>query len=67
MQEEKKIKLGKLCNKIATVLFVLFFIDTCVIVTWNVTAYIVSVIVIMLLFSICCIVAHHCLKDYKPE
>lgn len=25
MTEDKKIKIGKLCNKIATVLFVLFF------------------------------------------
>ena len=30
-KEDKKIKIGQICNKISTVLFVLFFIDVCVI------------------------------------
>lgn len=67
MSEEKKIKLGKIMNKIATLLFILFFLDTCVIVTIDFTLYIVSVITIAILFAICTVVAHICLKDYKPQ
>lgn len=67
MTEEKKIKIGLLCNKLCTVLFVLFFINTCVIITWDFTLFLIITIVIAILFAICCIVAHKCLKDYKPE
>ncbi|WP_288682919.1 hypothetical protein [uncultured Eubacterium sp.] len=67
MTEEKKIKIGKLCNKIATVLFVLFFINTCVIPIMNTRFFIVSVGIIAVLFAICSITSHILLKDYKPE
>lgn len=67
MTEEKKIKIGKICNKISTVLFVLFFIDMCVIPIMNKTFFLVSTAVIVVLFSICCIISHIYLKDYKPE
>ena len=46
MTEDKKIKIGKLCNKIATVLFVLFFIDTCVMPIMNKRFFITSVVII---------------------
>ena len=65
--DEKKIKIGKFCNKLATVLFVLFFIDTCVIITFDIKIYLITTIVIAVLFGICCIVGHKCLKDYKPQ
>ncbi len=67
LTEEKKIKIGLVCNKIATVLFILFFINTCVIITFNFTIFLILTIVIVALFTICCIVGHKCLKDYKPE
>ena len=67
MTDEKKIKIGKLCNKIATVLFVLFFIDVCVIPIMNTIFFIESTIVIAVLFAACSIVSHIFLKDYKPE
>ncbi len=67
MTEEKKIKIGKLCNKISTVLFVLFFIDVCVIPIMNKAFFMISTAVIVILFSICCIISHIYLKDYKPE
>ena len=49
MTEDKKIKIGKLCNKIATVLFVLFFIDTCVMPIMNKRFFITSVVIIAIL------------------
>lgn len=67
MTEEKKIKIGMICNKINTVLFVLFFIDMCVIPIMNKTFFMVSTAVIVILFSICCIISHIFLKDYKPD
>lgn len=67
LTEEKKIKIGLMCNKIATLLFVLFFIDTCVIVTFDLTLYLIITAVIVVLFAICCIVGHIFLKDYKPQ
>ena len=67
LTEEKKIKIGQICNKICTVLFVLFFIDTCVIITFDIKIYLISVIIIAVLFAISCAVAHMCLKDYKPQ
>lgn len=67
MTEDKKIKIGKICNKAATVLFILFFIDVCVIPIMNETFFIVSTIVIAVLFAVCCVVSHMFLKDYKPE
>ena len=67
MTEDKKIKIGKLCNKIATVLFVLFFIDTCVMPIMNKRFFITSVVIIAILFAICSITSHILLKDYKPE
>lgn len=67
LTKEKKIKIGLICNKIATALFVLFFINTCVIITFDFTIFLILTITIVVLFSICCIVAHKCLKDYKPE
>lgn len=67
MTEEKKIKIGKICNKICTVLFVLFFIDVCVIPIMNKIFFMISTVVIVILFAICCIVSHILLKDYKPE
>ena len=67
MTEDKKIKIGKLCNKIATVLFVLFFIDTCVMPIMNKRFFITSGVIIAILFAICSITSHILLKDYKPE
>lgn len=68
LTEEKKIKIGLICNKICTVLFVLFFIDTCVVFNFvGLAAYLISVTIIVLLFSICTIIAHKFLKDYKPQ
>lgn len=67
MTEEKRIKLGQICNKLATILFVLFFIDTCVIITFDIKLYLIITAVIVILFAICCIIAHRCLKDYKPQ
>ena len=67
MTEEKKIKIGKIFNKITTVLFVLFFISVFVIPIMNKTFFLVSTIVIAVLFCISCIISHICLKDYKPQ
>lgn len=67
MTEEKKIKIGKIFNKITTVLFVLFFISVFVIPIMNKTFFLVSTIVIAALFCISCIISHICLKDYKPQ
>ena len=67
MTEEKKIKIGKIFNKISTVLFVLFFISVLVIPVMNQTFFLISTVVIVVLFSISCIVSHICLKDYKPQ
>ncbi|MCI8956699.1 MAG: hypothetical protein HFG29_06885 [Eubacterium sp.] len=67
MTEETKIKVGKICNKINTVLFVLFFINVCVIPIMNKLFFLVSTAVIVILFAISCIVSHIFLKDYKPE
>jgi len=49
MTEEKKIKIGKIFNKITTVLFVLFFISVFVIPIMNKTFFLVSTIVIAVL------------------
>lgn len=62
MTEEKKIKIGKIFNKITTVLFVLFFISVFVIPIMNKTFFLVSTIVIAVLFCISCIISHICLK-----
>ena len=67
MTEEKKIKIGKICSVISTVLFVLFFISVLVIPVMNQTFFLISTVVIVVLFSISCIVSHICLKDYKPQ
>lgn len=67
MTDEKKIKIGLICNKLCTVLFVLFFINTCVIITWNFTVFLTLTVIIAASFIICCVVANRCLKDYKPE
>lgn len=67
LTEEKKIKIGNICNRIATILFILFFIDTCVIITFDIKLYLIITAVIVVLFAVCCIVAHMCLKDYKPQ
>lgn len=67
MTEEKKIKIGKIFNNITTVLFVLFFISVFVIPIMNKTFFLVSTIVIAVLFCISCIISHICLKDYKPQ
>lgn len=64
--DENKIKIGLICNKISTVLFILFFIDVCAIPIMEITFFIISVAIIVVLFAICCIIAHICLKDYKP-
>ena len=67
MTEEKKIKIGKIFNKISTVLFVLFFIAVLVKPVKNKTFFLISTVVIVVLFSASCIVSHICLKDYKPQ
>jgi hypothetical protein len=67
MTEEKKIKIGKVLDKVNTVLFILFFVDVCVIPIINQTFFIVSTIVIAVAFCICTIISHNLLKDYKPE
>ncbi|MCI9566203.1 MAG: hypothetical protein HFG30_09440 [Eubacterium sp.] len=67
MTEEKKIKIGKICNHINTVLFILFFINVCVIPIMNKMFFMISTPIIVILFSVSCIVSHVLLKDYKPE
>lgn len=67
MTEEKKIKIGKLLNKMGTLFFALFFIDACVIPIMNKRFFITSVVIIAVLFAICSITSHILLKDYKPE
>ena len=66
-KEDKKIKIGQICNKISTVLFVLFFIDVCVIPVMQMEFFLISVAIIVVLFAISCIVGHICLKYYKTE
>ena len=56
MTEDKKIKIGKLCNKIATVLFVLFFIDTCVMPIMNKRFFITSVVFVVKIASLTSII-----------
>lgn len=67
LTQEKKIKIGLVLNKVCTVLFVLFFLVTCVIVTVDLKLYLILVILIAALFGICSFIAHKLLKDYKPE
>lgn len=65
--DEKKIKIGLICNKISTVLFILFIIDVCAIPVMEIKFFMISVAIIFALFAICCIISHICLKDYKPQ
>lgn len=67
MSEEKKIKLGKFLSKLNTVLLILFFLDTCVIVTIDFKWYMISVLTIAALFIISTVISHFCMKNYKPE
>ncbi len=67
LTEQKKIKIGLFLNKVCTVLFVLFFLVTCVIVTVGIKLYLILVVSIAALFGICSFIAHRLLKDYKPE
>ena len=67
LTEAKKIKIGLILNKVCTVLFVLFFLVTCVIVTVGLELYLILVLSISILFGICSFLAHKLLKDYKPE
>ncbi len=67
LTEQKKIKIGLFLNKVCTVLFVLFFLVTCVIVTVGMKLYLILVVSIAVLFGICSFIAHRLLKDYKPE
>ncbi len=67
LTKEKKIKIGLICNKICTVLFVLFAINVCVVITFDFTLFIILTAVLTILFSASCITAHICLKDYKPQ
>ncbi len=68
MTEEKKIKIGLFLNKVCTVLAVLFFLVTCVVMTLvKFKVYLALVITIAVLFGICSVASHFLLKDYKPE
>lgn len=67
LTEEQKIKIGLILNKVCTGLFIAFFLVTCVIVTIGMTAYLISVITIFVLFAICSIISNKLLKDYKPD
>ena len=68
LTEEKKIKIGLILNKVCTILFVLFFLVTCVIVTvGSLQLYLILVGTIFVLFAICSLVAKSFLKDYKPD
>ncbi|MCR5736385.1 MAG: hypothetical protein K6G64_01885 [Eubacterium sp.] len=68
MTEEKKIKIGLILNKVCTVLAVLFFLVTCVVMTLvKFQVYLILVISIAVLFGICSVTSHFLLKDYKPE
>ncbi len=68
LTEEKKIKIGLILNKVCTVLFALFFLVTCVIVTvGSFQLYLALVCGIFVLFVICSLVARNFLKDYKPD
>lgn len=65
--DEKKIKIGLVLNKVCTVLAILFFLVTCVIVTVGLKLYLTLVLSIAVLFGICSVISQKLLKDYKPE
>ncbi len=67
LTKERKTKIGLLCNKAATVLFVLFFINVCVIPVMNMKFFMITTVIIVILFAVCCIIGHIFLKDYKPD
>ncbi|MCR5705055.1 MAG: hypothetical protein K6G85_10580 [Eubacterium sp.] len=67
LTEEKKIKIGLVLNHVCTVLFVMFFLLTCVIVTVGLKTYLISLAVIVGLFTICSLISQRLLKDYKPK
>lgn len=67
LTKENKIKLGLICNKICTVLFVLFVINVCVVITLDFTLFLIFTAILVVLFSASCVTAHICLKDYKPQ
>ena len=67
LTEDQKIKIGLILNKVCTGLFIAFFLVTCVIVTIGMTAYLITVISIFVLFAICSIISNKFLKDYKPD
>lgn len=67
LTEEKKIKIGKILNKVCTGLFVAFFVVTCVIGVLPLPVYLSIVITIFVAFAVCTVVANKFLKDYKPD
>lgn len=67
LTEEKKIKIGKILNKVCTALFIAFFVVTCVIGVLPLPVYLTIVIIIFIAFAACTIVANKFLKNYKPD
>ena len=67
MSQETKIKIGKVANIIAAIIFVVFIIVVFAGIPMTTTQFIVLMAVLLILFTICTIVAHIMLKDYKLE
>lgn len=66
MSQETKIKIGKVANIIATIIFVVFIVVVFAGIPMTTTQFIVLMAVLFILFTICTIVAHIMLKDYNP-
>lgn len=67
MSQETKIKIGKIANVIATIVFVIFIVVVFAGVPMSVTQFIILMAVLWAIFLICTIVGHILLKDYKPD
>ena len=64
MSQETKIKIGKVANIIATIIFVVFIVVVFAGIPMTTTQFIVLMAVLFILFTICTIVAHIMLKDF---
>lgn len=62
-----KIKIGKIANMVTNVIFVLWVIVTFVMLTVDVTTYLILCAILMVAFAAAVVVGHICLKDYQEE
>lgn len=62
-----KIKIGKIVNKITTVIFVLWAIFSMAMPMVGLKNYLIISGIFVVLFSVSVIIGHICLKDYKEE